>query len=280
MLTKRFLSYDLYSILNTSKYIYIDQKPYPFVQIDGFLDVNLVEKVYKEFPRLNSSEWINYKHYNENKFGNTKLDSFPDSIKELIIYLNSEEFIESLSEFTGIVGLIADHALEGGGLHQTPKNGFLNIHADFTAHPHHKSWRRRVNLLIYLNKNLQPEWGGDLEIWEKDMSRCVHKIPPIFNRCVIFNTDSDTYHGHPDPFACPDGESRKSIALYYFTDNKIDLKVKGTDYKSRPQDGLIKTVFVFFDKIALSTYHYIKVKTGISDTFASKILGVFNKKVK
>ncbi len=276
----RFLSNQMDVILDTTKYKYFDQHPYPFAQIDNFLDNDFLDQIYAEFPKLNSSKWINYKHFNENKFGNTKIDSFPPKIKELITYLNSEVFTRKLSEFTGIAGLISDPLLEGGGLHQTPRNGFLNIHADFTAHPHHKSWRRRVNLLIYLNKELQPEWGGELEIWEKDMSKCVHKISPIYNRCVIFNTDSDTYHGHPDPFNCPEGESRKSIALYYFTDEKEDLKVKGTDYKSRPQDSSVKRFLVFLDKKALAIYHYVKVKTGISDTFVSKVLGLFNKKLK
>jgi len=278
METNRFLSSQLDVILDTQKHRYFEQHPYPFAQIDNFLANDTIAQIYSEFPALDSSKWINYKHYNENKFGNTKLDSFPPKIKELIVYLNSEVFIKKLSEFTQIDGLIADPALEGGGLHQTPKNGFLNIHADFTAHPHNKTWRRRVNLLIYLNKELQPEWGGDLEIWEKDMSKCVHKIAPMYNRCVIFNTDADTYHGHPEPFNCPEGESRKSIALYYFTDEKENLQVKGTDYKSRPQDSGVKRLLVFLDKKALALYHYVKVKTGISDAFVSKVLGFFNKK--
>jgi Rps23 Pro-64 3,4-dihydroxylase Tpa1-like proline 4-hydroxylase len=280
MIATKILSSDLNQVLNTQNYRYFDQYPYPFVKIDNFLDDQYAEEIFDEFPTLNSSKWINYKHFNENKFGNTKLDSFPPKIKELIICLNSEEFTQKLSEFTGINGLIPDPSLEGGGLHQTPKDGFLNIHADFTAHPHQKTWRRRVNLLIYLNKYLQPEWGGDLEIWEKDMSKCVHKIAPIFNRCVIFNTDSDTFHGHPDPFNCPEGESRKSIALYYFTDEKNELKVKGTDYKSRPTDSIMNRFLIFIDKKILSIYHFIKVKTGMSDAFVSKFLGFFNKNKK
>ena len=59
--------------------------------------------------------------------------------------------------------------LEGGGLHQSPAGGFLNIHADFTVHPHHRNWQRRANLLLYLNDDWKPEYGGDLELWTKDM---------------------------------------------------------------------------------------------------------------
>jgi len=66
--------------------------------------------------------------------------------------------------------------------------------------------------------------------------------------------------------------------LYYFTGEKKKLQVKGTDYKSRPQDSGVKRLLVFLDKKVLVLYHYVKVKTGISDAFVSKVLGFFNKK--
>ena len=98
---------------------------------------------------------------------------------------------------------------------------------------------RRVNVLIYLNKNWKEEYGGQLELWDKDMKKCKKKIVPIFNKMVIFSTNDFSNHGHPNPVTCPDNHSRKSIALYYFSKgrpleevNKNYLKNK-TYFKDR-----------------------------------------------
>ena len=93
------------------------------------------------------------------------------------------------------------------------------MHADFTTHHVHQHWRRRVNLLLYLNRDWKPEWGGDLELWTTDMDRCEAEVPPRGNRMLLFTTDEDAYHGHPDPLACPPGIARQSLALYYFTED-------------------------------------------------------------
>src|SRR3546814_10871992 len=63
----------------------------------------------------------------------------------------------------------------------------------------------------------EPAFGGDLELWDAGMKHRVRAVAPVFNRCVVFNTDSDSYHGHPDPLTCPEDRSRRSIALYYYT---------------------------------------------------------------
>src|SRR4029079_17456422 len=125
------------------------------------------------------------------KKGLNKLDVLPDAIKGTINELNSPAFLQFLSSLTGIKDLQKDDFLEGGGIHQSTRGGYLNIHADFTVHPHHRNWQRRVNVLVYLNKNLHVDWRGKLELWDKKMKACEVKVLPVFNRCVIFNTDAD-----------------------------------------------------------------------------------------
>ena len=131
---------------------------------------------------------------------NTKFDS---RLKNTIEALNSKEFLKRLEHITGIRSLIADHDLGSGGVHRSTRGGFLNIHADFTVHPYQHDWHRRINVLIYLNEKWDDNWGGQLELWDKKMKNCVTKISPIFNRCVIFNTDYNSFHGHPEPMTCP-----------------------------------------------------------------------------
>ncbi len=120
---------------------------------------------------------------------------------------------------TGIEGLIADPHFEGGGLHQIERGGHLKVHADFNRHPH-TQLDRRLNVLVYLNRDWQPEYGGALELWNRDMSRSEAQILPYFNRCVVFSTTSTSFHGHPEPLNCPEGRTRKSLALYYYTKDR------------------------------------------------------------
>ncbi|MEM1322678.1 MAG: 2OG-Fe(II) oxygenase [Bacteroidota bacterium] len=259
------------------KAAYQQAQPYPHIVIDGFLEEAIARQVLKEFPGIADEGWIHYLHVNEKKHGLNKMELLPPFIQQLIGYLNSPEVVQQLSELTGIQGLLADDSLEGGGLHQTARGGFLNVHADFTVHPHRRRWRRRINLLIYFNEDWEAQYRGDLELWSRDMKACVTKVAPLFNRCVIFNTDEDSYHGLPDPIQCPEGQTRKSIALYYFTEEQELPRKRATNYRARPGDG-IKALWIWLDKKAIALYNSIKGRLGLSDDLASKILNWFSKK--
>lgn len=255
---------------------YQQAHPYPYAQFENFLEDWAARKAMDSFPAVKDAGWIHYLHVNEKKHGLNKMDLIPSFIQEVIKELNSEEFVATLSKLTGIEGLKPDLSLEGGGLHQTQRGGFLNIHADFTVHPHKRNWRRRVNLLVYLNEGWLPEYKGDLELWTRDMKECVQKISPVYNRCVIFNTDDDSFHGLPDPIQCPEDMTRKSIALYYFTEEKSAPKKRATNYRARPGDGF-KSVLIYLDKQLISLYNKIKGVLGINDDFVSKVLNMFNR---
>lgn len=244
---------------------------FPHIAIDDFLDTDHLRRAAADFPAISGEGWIHYQHVNEDKGGLNKRDLIPLRLLAIIDRLNSPDFVAWLSELTGIPDLIPDPTLEGGGLHQIERGGFLNIHADFTVHPHHRLWRRRVNVLVYLNDNWQDDYGGCLELWTRDMKRCFETIRPDFNRCVIFNTDYDSYHGHPDPLTCPEGRARRSIALYYFTVEKELPGKVATNYRARPKDGL-KSLFIYLDKKALALYNMIKSATGIDDKAISGLL--------
>lgn len=256
---------------------YQQAAPYPHAQFDNFLEPEAAREAMQAFPPVKGEGWIHYLHVNEKKHGLNKMDRIPPYLQEVIRELNSEEFVAALSELTGIPGLMADPSLEGGGLHQSQRHGYLNIHADFTVHPHKRNWRRRVNLLVYLNEGWQPEYKGDLELWTRDMKRCERKISPIFNRVVIFNTDEDSYHGLPEPIQCPEGMTRKSIALYYFTEEEHTPRKRATNYRARPGDGL-KALWIYLDKQAVNLYSRLKSTLGINDDFVSKVLGMFRRK--
>ena len=251
--------------------------PYPHGQFDGFLESWAAHKAMEAFPKVKDQGWIHYIHVNEKKHGLNKMDLIPPFLQEVIKTLNSEAFVDALSKLTGIPNLKPDPSLEGGGLHQSQRGGYLNIHADFTVHPHKRNWRRRVNVLVYLNEDWQPEYKGDLELWTRDMKSCEVKIPPVFNRCVVFNTDEDSFHGLPEAIQCPEDMTRKSIALYYFTEEDKVPRKRATNYRARPGDG-IKSLFIYLDKQLISFYNQIKGWLGINDDFVSKVLNFFSRR--
>jgi len=256
---------------------YRTAQPYSHAVFDDFLEPGLARRVVAEFPALASDVWINYTHVNERKFGRNDRASFPPAIGAAVDAFNAPPFVAWLERLTGIKGLRPDPSLEGGGMHQTPSGGHLNIHADFTGHPHHPTWQRRVNVILYLNEGWHDEWGGALELWNRDMTRCVERIAPVFNRVAIFNTDQDSFHGLPDPIRCPADVTRKSLALYYFTDEQQPFLVRSTEYRARPGDGL-KGIAIWADKQVLRGYDKIKRRFNLDDKFASKVLGFFSRK--
>ena len=250
---------------------YRSASPFPHIAIDGFLLPDVAHEAVAEVPPVDRAHWTNYVHANERKFANTDPTTWGPTLQAVWEELTSPEFLAFLSELTGIVGLVPDPSLEGAGLHQTKSGGFLNIHADFTVHPHKRHWRRRANLLVYLNAEWPGDYGGDLELWSRDMKRCEESIAPIGNRAVIFTTGADTWHGHPDPLRCPSGTARRSLALYYYTEEDHP-SARSTEYRARPDDG-IKALRIYADKEAVRAYDWIKRHVGVSDRFMGKFLG-------
>jgi len=249
---------------------YQQATPYPHIVLEDFLTPDAARLAMKEFPGLDPGTWNHYVHANERKFSQTDPQTWGPTLQAVLAELNSPRFVRFVSRLTGFDDLVPDPSLEGGGLHQSTRGGFLNIHADFTVHPRHRHWQRRVNLLLYLNEEWRPEYGGDLELWSTDMKRCERAIAPVGNRVVIFTTDVDSFHGHPEPMECPDGVSRRSLALYYFSVEEDPL-VRSTEYRARPGDGS-RALLIYADKTMLRTYDWAKRRIGLSDQAASKLL--------
>jgi hypothetical protein len=252
---------------------YMAAPAYPHMVFDNFLDPGIVAQAIEEFPPLNLTQWNNYLHANERKFSNTDPSTWGPTLQEILAVLNSPRFVAFVGKLIGVENLVADPTLEGGGLHQSTTGGFLNVHADFTVHPHNRKLQRRANILLYLNPDWKSEYGGDLEVWSRDMSGCVEKVGPVANRVLIFSTEQDSFHGHPDPMTCPEGMARRSMALYYFS-LEDDPVIRSTEYRARPDDGRFHAIAIWTDKQILRVYDLAKRKLGLSDNFAQKVLAL------
>jgi Rps23 Pro-64 3,4-dihydroxylase Tpa1-like proline 4-hydroxylase len=201
--------------------IFASAKPFPHVVIENFLDNEFATVIHDEVratvANINASNDITQKR----KVACTDWNLFGENTFKLISFFNSAAFISYLEEITGISGLLPDPWLEGGGIHQTWRGGFLKMHTDFNWNEKLRA-DRRINILLYLNKDWLPEYGGELVLKKVDEDT-QKSFPPLFNRLIIFNTNDTTLHGQPHPLKFPETYPRASIALYYYTSG---LKVR------------------------------------------------------
>lgn len=205
---------------------YLNAKPFPHVVFDDFFDPALLDQVVEEFPKPNAIRWQSFDSPQEIKLASATESTFGPATRLLMYHLNSITFLEFLSQVTGIDNLIPDPRFEGGGMHQIVRGGKLGVHADFNKHRQY-GLDRRLNMLVYLNKNWREEYGGHLQLWDREMTQCEAKVAPLFNRVMVFGTTDFTFHGHPDPLQCPEGVTRKSLALYYFSNGRPSEEVTG-----------------------------------------------------
>lgn len=208
--------------------------PFPHIMIDDFLPEDIIRMCVTEFESSRHDGQTVYNREQERLKREFRPDEMTPLARTLFYSFNSRPFIRVIENITGIKGLIPDPYFMGGGFHEISNGGHLSIHADFN---HHKLMdvERRVNVLIYLNEDWKPEYGGQLELWDNDMKGCVQSIVPMINRCVMFNTTSFSNHGNPQPVNHPAGITRKSIALYYYTATWTgDKRGHTTQFRARP----------------------------------------------
>jgi len=205
--------------------------PTRYVIIDNFLNpedcsaLNNIKGIERKLvtPASRTHKHVRGKSGTPNKANMTELQ------RTFFEEINSDIFVKYIQDLTGITPLYADDELMGGGLHLTRPGGYLNVHTDFNFQPSTQR-HRRLNLLLYLNKEWQDAWNGHIELWDVGIERPFLRSAPLFNRVLMFETSENSYHGHPDPLKTPPGVFRVSLAVYYYADWPEGLE-------QRPQTG-------------------------------------------
>jgi Rps23 Pro-64 3,4-dihydroxylase Tpa1-like proline 4-hydroxylase len=199
--------------------VFATNNPFPHVVVDNLFPPQLISDLVSEFPTPNDQSWdrsvvegIQVKL----RSNWTTEDDISPITAEVVNFFNSGSFMKSLSAITGVQRLISDPYFTGGGRNCILPGGVLDVHADGNWHDA-MGVHRRLNAILYLNENWKEEWGGDFELWDRNLTGCVKAVSPLANRLLIFETHDFTYHGHPNPLACPEGENRKSLIFYYYT---------------------------------------------------------------
>jgi Rps23 Pro-64 3,4-dihydroxylase Tpa1-like proline 4-hydroxylase len=217
-------------------------KPHNHLVIDNFLNEDIALQAYQNFPKMEEMDRL--KDIRQYKAQDPDLSKFHPVFKEIIFeHLHSERLTNILHRITGIPDLYPDPKLYASGLAQGANGSFLNVHIDNSSHPT-ESWYRRLNLLVYLNPNWTEAKGGHFELWSPDMQTSTATLP-TFNRMLIFATHRQSWHGHRS-VDTPDGDTRKSINIYYFSPQSPEA---GKDYyhvtsfRGRKEEVINKVVY-------------------------------------
>lgn len=217
------------NINSNNKINYQINKPFPHFVIDEIFPESILNEVIKEFSdkpifQNNLKNCVKggkcySDKYQKGKSELSKPESYGPATAALFSFLKTQTVLTFLEKLTNIQSLIADDQHLGSGLHQTLPGGFLGIHSDFNRHKI-TNLHRRVNLFIFLNPSWEDSYGGHLELWPTDLTTCVQRISPILGRFAVFSSTDFSYHGHPTPLTCPPDRSRRSLALYYYTETR------------------------------------------------------------
>jgi hypothetical protein len=214
-------------------------QPFRHIVIDNFLDRAYVDDLLTQFPAF---ERGNYIGDDGRAGGKSTFDAMPrigPAYASLDQVIQTPAFLAWLGELTGIDDLLFDPFYLGGGTHENRDGQPLSAHIDFNYHPSER-WHRRVNLIVYLNHEWEENWGGLFDLYKDpyaDPTPAV-TVAPLFNRCVVFETTENSWHGF-DKITLPDDKkhlSRKSIALYFYTKEREAEQTAGrhtTHYVNR-----------------------------------------------
>lgn len=228
---------DAFKSLDKLRAAYQSANPYPYVVIDNFLKPEFAQRIHDEARATAANQDASNGITQSLKVACTNWDAFGKDTHRLISYFNSAEFIGSIGRVVGTDNLFGDPELEGGGIHLTRRGGFLKMHTDFNWHARLEA-DRRINILLYLNKDWKKEYRGELVLADIPQKNTA-SVEPVFNRMVIFNTNDATLHGHPDALMFPDDYPRASIAMYYYSKGRPDnerFRGRATTTRYLPRD--------------------------------------------
>ena len=190
--------------------------PYPHLVLDDLFAPELIERLAAEFPKTKDRDWLVWDTKHELKTTSRGIERLSTFTQIFCLWLNSCDVIEAVESIVGVTNLVGDPLFHGAGLHEMYRDGWLEMHADYTKH-FSLPLIRRFNVLIYLNRDWDSSWGGELVMQDfTDKSNQV-AYSPSFNRTIIFPTTNKTLHGVPNILSCPINRSRQLLSIYYWS---------------------------------------------------------------
>jgi len=224
-----------------------EARPFRHVEIDDFLESEVCDALVRDFPSFDTKKATNEIGRVGGKAVIENVASVSPFYSRFYDFINSQPFLDIMSKITGIPDLIADETLFGGGTHENLDGQYLDTHIDFNI-DERRMLHRRMNLLIYLNKEWEESWGGSIELHSNPRNPDTDDVKsflPLFNRAVIFETSEYSWHGFP-AIRLPEDKkhlSRKSFSIYLYTADRPAEEVVAphtTFYVARPFPSHVK----------------------------------------
>jgi hypothetical protein len=201
----------------------VAREPSPLVIADGAFDDDLLQRVLDEWPALDDPRWVRYAANQEyRKLEGSDVALWSPAAAAVVEAIGAPDTIAWVAQQLQLPDPQLESLTVGGGYHTTISGGYLAPHADFNGHPDDGRWRR-ANVLLFLVRDYDPEWGGCLRLGVPG-SATERVVEPRFNRLVAFETSSTSWHGHPDPWLGPG--PRRSLAAYYFSPQQVPASVE------------------------------------------------------
>jgi Rps23 Pro-64 3,4-dihydroxylase Tpa1-like proline 4-hydroxylase len=163
--------------------------PFDFCVVDDFFEPEIADALAGEFPDYDSPKWFGYKNAIEDKKALNDWNAFPSATYKAFNALYSDRMISILEELLR-EKVFPDHGLHGGGWHIHGTGGNLNPHLDYSIHPKMDK-ERKLNIIVYMSKEMRPEYGGHLGLWANDdgqPGQLIEEVEPKFNRAILFDT--------------------------------------------------------------------------------------------
>jgi len=264
---------------------YDEAQPFRHLVLDDFFESAYAEWLLDEFPAFDVQKAMNENGEIGAKCVHDNLPELGKPYRALDEYIQSREFLGWLERVTGIDELVYDPDYFGGGTHENRHGQDLDPHVDFNKHPK-TGLHRRLNLIVYLNREWDDDWGGAIEFHKNPRlppeENEIEYVQPRFNRAVLFETTHWSWHGF-ERINLPEGDddprSRKSVALYFYSKTRPpeeQTKPHSTIYVERPLPDAIKPGTTLSDEdyqsirilLARRDQHLQRLYSNISDLSA------------
>jgi len=196
-------------------------QPFKHIAIDNFFETDAAERLLTEFPAFDPKLAIAENGSVGRKAVRTNISSISPFYSQVFDYITSRAFLDAISRITGIPDLEPDLSLFGAGTHENLHGQDLMPHIDFNM-DNSTGRHRRLNILLYLNKDWQEKWGGAIEIHSnprRPQENSVKAVNVLFNRAMLFETNEVSWHGFR-LIDLPDDKrhlSRKALSIYLYT---------------------------------------------------------------
>lgn len=194
---------------------YAAARPYPHVVIDGLLGDARSAAIARAFPAASHPGWKRREHAEQERSTGLRFTDVAAEVRWLLAELGSMAFLDFLAALTGERDLIGDPHYLGAGPMLTVAGGHLGVHVDFNRDSR-RHLDRAVSVLYYAPVVWDDAWGGELELWDAERTRCEVAIAPRRDRLVVMAFGEHHWHGHPSPLRCPDGVGRAVVAAYFY----------------------------------------------------------------